>query len=54
MKTSINTGVDEKEQWRNRILRALSELRQEDVAKDGRLRRDDARTDGGIADDVKP
>lgn len=53
MKTSNNTGVDDKEQWRNRILRALSELRQEDVAKDGRLRRDDAR-DEGASNDAKP
>lgn len=53
MNTGINTGVNEKEQWRDRILRALAELRADDNAKIGRLRRDDARDDGA-ANDTKP
>ncbi|MBS2014463.1 MAG: hypothetical protein JST00_16375 [Deltaproteobacteria bacterium] len=50
MKTTIDTGVEEKEQWRDRILRALAELRAEDNAKIGRMRRDDARDDGHAND----
>jgi len=45
MKMHANTGVDEREQWRARIMRALAELRGEDAMMDGRMRRDDARED---------
>jgi hypothetical protein len=49
--TNANTGVDDREQWRARITRALQELQNEDVS-DGRLRRDDNRDDAA-ADSTK-
>ncbi len=50
--TNANTGVDDREQWRARITRALQELRNDDSASDGRLRRDEDREDGA-ADSTK-
>lgn len=47
-----NTGLDDREQWRARILRALDELRGEDSVIDARMRRDERRDDAG-ADSVK-
>jgi hypothetical protein len=41
MSTNVNTGVDEREQWRARIMRALAELRGDDVTRGGERRRDD-------------
>ena len=40
MNINGNTGTEEREQWRARILRALAELRGDDLAL-GRARRDD-------------
>ena len=41
MKTHVNTGVEERDQWRARITRALSELRGDDKrTPDGHMRRD--------------
>ena len=40
MKMHTNTGVDDREQWRARIQRALQELQGEDGVSAGRLRRD--------------
>jgi len=46
MKSQINTGVEEKEQWRERITRALQELRRGDEAvMNGRMRNDQSRED---------
>lgn len=40
MTTQTNTGVDDREQWRARIQRALQELQPDDGVSAGRLRRD--------------
>jgi hypothetical protein len=40
MKMHTTTGVDDREQWRARIQRALQELQGEDGVSAGRLRRD--------------
>jgi len=40
MKMNSNTGVDDREEWRARIQRALQELQGEDGVSAGRLRRD--------------
>lgn len=40
-----NTAVDEREQWRVRIMRALAELRGEDSVIRSRMRGDDERED---------
>ncbi len=40
MKMHTNTGVDDREQWRARIQRALQELQGEDGISAGRLRHD--------------
>ena len=40
-----NTGVEDREQWRAKIMRALQELQGEDSMRDGRLRRDENRDD---------
>ncbi len=45
--TNANTGVDDREQWRARIARALQELRNDDSANDGRLRRGDENYEEG-------
>lgn len=45
MSTNVNTGIDEREQWRARIMRALAELRGDDPARGGERRRDDDHDD---------
>jgi hypothetical protein len=45
MKLHTNTGVEDREQWRARIQRALQELQGEDGVSAGRLRRDAATDD---------
>ncbi|MDB4935712.1 MAG: hypothetical protein JWP87_2684 [Labilithrix sp.] len=51
MNTNANTGVDDREQWRARITRALQELRNEDSSA-GRVRgREDRNEDA--ADSTK-
>jgi hypothetical protein len=35
-----NTGVDDRQEWRERIMRALKDLRGDDSATVGRMRRD--------------
>jgi hypothetical protein len=52
MKMHTNTGVDDREQWRARIQRALQELQGEDGVSAGRLRRD-ARTEDTAAESAK-
>jgi hypothetical protein len=39
--TNANTGVEDREQWRARITRALQELQSDDSALAGRMRRDE-------------
>lgn len=51
MKMQHNTGIEEREQWRARIMRALEELQDEDGVSAGRLRRDQ-RHDDAAADSV--
>jgi hypothetical protein len=45
MKLHTNTGVDDREEWRARILRALKELRNEDSSVVTRGRHADTRDD---------
>jgi hypothetical protein len=52
MKLHTNTGVDDREQWRARIMRALQELQGEDGVSAGRLRRDQDHEENG-ADSVE-
>jgi hypothetical protein len=52
MKMHTNTGVDDREQWRARIQRALQELQGDDGVSAGRLRRD-ATTEDAAADSAK-
>jgi hypothetical protein len=40
MTPQTNTGVEDRDQWRARITRALQELQREDGVSAGRLRRD--------------
>ncbi len=47
MKT--DTGVNDREEWRARILRALKELRSDDSSVVTRGRREDTRDDSGGA-----
>lgn len=47
-----NTGVEDREQWRARIMRALAELRSEDSVLDSRMRGDES-PDDSTADSVK-
>ncbi len=49
----VDTGVEDKDLWRARILRALHELRGDDDAATRRVRRDETR-DGGNAEEAKP
>lgn len=49
MSNTVNTATEEREQWRARILRALAELRGDDLATGGK-RRDDHREDGATRD----
>jgi hypothetical protein len=37
-----NNGVDDRDQWRERIIRALKDLRGDDSSTVGRMRRDEA------------
>ena len=48
MNNTVNTATEEREQWRARILRALAELRGDDLAMRGK--RDDEREDGSTRD----
>lgn len=48
MNNTVNTATEEREQWRARILRALAELRGDDVAMRGK--RDEDRDDGSTHD----
>jgi len=52
MKMNSNTGVDDREEWRARIQRALQELQGEDGVSAGRLRRD-ATTEDAAAESSK-
>lgn len=52
MQMHTNTGVDDREQWRARIQRALQELQGEDGVSAGRLRRD-ATTEDTAAESAK-
>lgn len=47
-----NTGVQDRDEWRERIMRALKDLRGDDSATVGRMRRDDA-SDDAAADSAK-
>jgi hypothetical protein len=47
-----NNGVEERDQWRERIIRALKDLRGDDSATVGRMRRDQACDDTAV-DSVK-
>ena len=49
MNNTVNTATEEREQWRARILRALAELRGDDLAMRGN-RRDEERDDGSTHD----
>ncbi len=49
MNDTVNTATEEREQWRARILRALAELRGEELAVGGK-RRDEGREDGSTSD----
>ncbi|HSO40971.1 MAG TPA: hypothetical protein VLT33_50940 [Labilithrix sp.] len=42
---SQNTGVDERDQWRERIMRALADLRGDDSPTVGRMRDESAEAD---------
>jgi len=48
MNNTVNTATEEREQWRARIMRALAELRGDDLMKG--QRRDDEREDGSTHD----
>jgi hypothetical protein len=48
MNTGSNTATEEREQWRARILRALAELRGDDLVHG--TRRDEEREDGSTHD----
>lgn len=48
MNNTVNTATEEREQWRNRILRALAELRGDDLVTS--TRRDEDREDGSTHD----
>ena len=49
MSNTMNTATEEREQWRAKILRALAELRGDELAG-GSSRRDDDREDGATRD----
>jgi hypothetical protein len=49
MKLHTNTGVDDREEWRARILRALKELRSDDSSFMTRGRHEENRDDGAAA-----
>lgn len=41
MKMQMNTGAEDRDQWREKIMRALKDLRGDDSATVGRMRRDE-------------
>jgi hypothetical protein len=43
-----NTGRDDGDQWRERIIRALKDLRGDDSATIGRMRHDEASDDDAV------
>ena len=43
-----NTGVEDRDQWRERIIRALKDLRGDESATVGRMRRDQAGDDAAV------
>jgi hypothetical protein len=43
-----NTGVDDRDQWREKIISALKDLRGDDSATVGRMRRDQACEDAPV------
>jgi hypothetical protein len=47
MNNTVNTATEEREQWRAKILRALAELRGDELAHS---RRDEEREDGSTRD----
>jgi hypothetical protein len=47
MKLHTNTGIEDREEWRAKIMRALQELRSDDSSVVTRGRRDESREDGG-------
>jgi hypothetical protein len=49
MKLHTNTGVDDREEWRARILRALKELRSDDSSVVMRGRHEEKRDDSAGA-----
>ena len=49
MSNTMNTATEEREQWRAKILRALAELRGDELAGGG-SRRDEDREDGATRD----
>ena len=49
MNNTVNTATEEREQWRARILRALAELRGDDLAMRSN-RGDEERDDGSTRD----
>jgi hypothetical protein len=48
MNNTVNTATEEREQWRARIMRALAELRGDDLVKSNR--HDEEREDGSTHD----
>jgi hypothetical protein len=48
MNNTVNTATEEREQWRAKIMRALAELRGDDLAHG--QRRDEEREDGSTHD----
>lgn len=48
MNNGVNTATEEREQWRERILRALAELRNDEFVTGNR--RDEEREDGSTRD----
>jgi hypothetical protein len=48
MNNTVNTATEEREQWRARIMRALAELRGDELAHG--QRRDEEREDGSTHD----
>jgi hypothetical protein len=52
MTTQINTGVEDRDQWREKIMRALKDLRGDDSATVAHMRRDKD-PDDSAADSVR-
>ena len=49
MKLHTNTGVDDREEWRARILRALEELRSDESSVVTRGRHEETRDESAVA-----